>query len=224
MDTIDASLEQLKDLFKNMVATLRKEKEELHAAQKRFETVSYIHNAHILSLLAKQEKQLVAANNMKQSEVMKVDVGGSTFHVSRSVLVAEPDSLLDSLFSGRFRIDTQADGSVFIDRLKTNLYVLSISFLLQCHSDIGQMKEIPHFLPRDPEHFPRILTFLRDGVVDKVPPQAHPSLLREAHFFSLDPLVRELQVCEDVVGQEGSPSLQSLQLRQVSIRFTIPIL
>ena len=60
----------------------------------------------------------MAANNMKQSEVMKVDVGGSTFHVSRSVLVAEPDSLLDSLFSGRFHIDTQADGSVFIDRLR----------------------------------------------------------------------------------------------------------
>ena len=72
----------------------------------------------ILSLPAKQEKQLVAANNVRQSEVMKVDVGGSSFHVSRSTLVAQPNSLLDSLFSGRFRIDTQADGSLFIDRLQ----------------------------------------------------------------------------------------------------------
>ena len=53
----------------------------------------HIVHASILSLLAKQEKQLVAANNMKQSEVMKVDVGGRNFHVShvsRSVLPAQP--------------------------------------------------------------------------------------------------------------------------------------
>ena len=53
---------------------------------------------------------------MRQREVVKVDVGGSHFDVSRSVLLAQPDSLLDSLFGGRFRIDTQADSSVFIDR------------------------------------------------------------------------------------------------------------
>ena len=32
------------------------------------------------------------------------------------VLTAQPNSMLDSLFSGRFRIDTQADGSIFLDR------------------------------------------------------------------------------------------------------------
>ena len=118
MDTFDASLDRLQELFKNMVESLREEKKELHVAQKRFELVSVITlHTSILSLLAKQEKQLVAANNVKQSEIMKVDVGGSNFHVSRSVLLAQPDCLLDSLFSGRFRIDTQADGSVFIDRL-----------------------------------------------------------------------------------------------------------
>ena len=50
---------------------------------------------------------------------------------------------------------------------------------------------------RDPEHFPRILAFLRDGVVEQVPPLTQASLLREAHFYSLDPIVRELEVCGD---------------------------
>ena len=52
----------------------------------------------------------------KQSDVVNVDVGGTHFYVSRSVLMAESNSLLDSLFSGRFHVDTQADGSIFIDR------------------------------------------------------------------------------------------------------------
>ena len=115
MDTIDANLEQLQMLFDNVVATLRKEKEELRDAQECFEVVSTLtlcHTVHvsILSLLLKQEKHLVAASNVRQSEVMKVDVGGTSFHVSRSILVAQPNCLLDSLFSGRFHIDTQADG------------------------------------------------------------------------------------------------------------------
>ena len=58
------------------------------------------------------------------------------------------------------------------------------------------MHEPRHFPCRDPEHFPRILAFLRDRVVDEVIPCEHPSLLREAHFYSLDPLIKELEVCE----------------------------
>ena len=119
MDTFDTNLEQLQELFKNMMATLREEKKELRVAKQRFELVpvfTLMHTSILSLLINKQEKQLVVASNLRQSEVMKVDVGGSNFHVSRSVLVAEPDSLLDSLFSGRFHIDTQADGSVFIDR------------------------------------------------------------------------------------------------------------
>ena len=48
---------------------------------------------------------------------------------------------------------------------------------------------------RDPEHFPRILAFLRDGVVEEVPPLRRASLLREAQFYSLDPVIMELEVC-----------------------------
>ena len=58
----------------------------------------------------------MADTAVKQSDVVNVDVGGTHFHVSRSVLMAESNSLLDSLFSGRFHVDTQADGSIFLDR------------------------------------------------------------------------------------------------------------
>jgi len=39
MDTIETGLEQLHGLFKDMLATLRKEKEELRTAQEHFERV-----------------------------------------------------------------------------------------------------------------------------------------------------------------------------------------
>ena len=58
----------------------------------------------------------MAASNVLQTDCIKVDVGGTMFHVSRSILTSEPNSFLDSLFSGRFRVDTQADNSIFIDR------------------------------------------------------------------------------------------------------------
>ena len=55
-------------------------------------------------------------SDARQGDMINVDVGGTHFHVSRAVLTRQPDCLLDSLFSGRFHIDHQADGSIFIDR------------------------------------------------------------------------------------------------------------
>ena len=126
MDAFDADLEQLQKLFMGMVAALRKEREELCDAHQHFEMVclclATFGNKVCIHILLRvwgcveQERQRVAASNIRQSEIIKVDVGGNLFHVSRSTLTAQRDCLLDSLFSGRFRIDTQADSSVFIDR------------------------------------------------------------------------------------------------------------
>ena len=84
-----------------------------------------------------QERQQVAASNVLQTDCIKVDVGGTLFHVSRSILTSEPNSLLDSLFSGRFRVDTQADNSIFIDRHVGGGWVCSLFF---------HMKTVLHFL------------------------------------------------------------------------------
>ena len=69
-----------------------------------------------------------------QSDLINVDVGGTHFHVSRGVLSSQPNCLLDSLFSGRFRIDHQADGSVFIDR---HVYIREAA-LLPMHAILVQ--------------------------------------------------------------------------------------
>jgi len=47
---------------------------------------------------------------------------------------------------------------------------------------------------RDPQYFPRILDFLRDGVVEDVPPEILAPLQREADFYSIDPLRQALQL------------------------------
>ena len=120
MDAIDGQLQQLQELFQNIVTTLRREKEELHVACHQFELVYTIKlllpMAHNFSHATNQEKQQVADSDARQKDIVKLDVGGTCFHVCRSVLTAQSDNLLNSLFSGRFRIDTQADGTVFIDR------------------------------------------------------------------------------------------------------------
>jgi len=115
MDTIDESLQQLQELFQNIMATLREEKEQLHVAIQCFELVCTVICGAFYAWKP-QERQQVATSNVLQTERVKVDVGGRPFHVSRSVLTSVPNSMLESLFSGRFRVDTQADGSVFIDR------------------------------------------------------------------------------------------------------------
>jgi len=133
MDSIDASLQQLQELFQFIVGTLRREQEALHAACQQFElvcptaqTLSNVHHVWILHTFRTrmharahtrtQERQVVVDTCAKQTDVVKMDVGGTHFHVSRSVLTSQSNCLLDSLFSGRFRVDTQEDGTVFIDR------------------------------------------------------------------------------------------------------------
>ena len=43
-------------------------------------------------------------------------MGGQRFHSRRSTLSREPDSMLAALFSGRFMVDKEEDGTIFIDR------------------------------------------------------------------------------------------------------------
>ena len=120
MDAIDDQLLQLQELFQNIVRTLKREKEELHVACRHFELVCTITlllpMPQCFSHATNQEKQRVADSDARQTDMVKLDVGGTCFHVYRNVLTAQSDNLLNTLFSGHFRIDTQADGSTFIDR------------------------------------------------------------------------------------------------------------
>ena len=65
-----------------------------------------------------QERQRFGDSDARQGDIIKLDVGGRNFHVTRSDVTKQLDCLLESMFSGCFRIEAQANGSIFLDRLE----------------------------------------------------------------------------------------------------------
>lgn len=53
---------------------------------------------------------------LKSSKQIKLDVGGFKFATTLTTLTADPDSMLAAMFSGRFMVEKNEDGCVFIDR------------------------------------------------------------------------------------------------------------
>lgn len=55
---------------------------------------------------------------------VSLDVGGKAFHTTWATLTRNTRSMFSSMFSGRFPIETQADGTVFIDRDPTHFQLI----------------------------------------------------------------------------------------------------
>lgn len=53
---------------------------------------------------------------LKSSKQIKLDVGGYKFSTTLTTLTSDPDSMLAAMFSGRFPVEKNEDGCVFIDR------------------------------------------------------------------------------------------------------------
>ena len=66
----------------------------------------------------------MARFNKMQNEVIVLDVGGKKFTSSLQTILAEPDSLLGRMFSGRHPQEIQNDGSIFIDRDGTHFGII----------------------------------------------------------------------------------------------------
>lgn len=96
------------------------------------------------------------------SSRIKLDVGGRIFHVSRETLIKQ-DSFFSSMFSGKFSIMPESDGTYFIDR--------------------------------DPDLFPHILNYLRNGSLALHHfSKAQIELLHaEAIYYSLASLQRQIE-------------------------------
>jgi len=62
------------------------------------------------------EKKSVAATNKVLKSKVKLDVGGTIYHSSRTTLTSMPGSMLEAWFSGRHALEEDEDGRVFIDR------------------------------------------------------------------------------------------------------------
>ena len=66
--------------------------------------------------LDKQKKAFVGDQKFKTQKKIKLDVGGKIFSTSITTLVSEPDSMLAAMFSGRFELEKDEEGTFFIDR------------------------------------------------------------------------------------------------------------
>lgn len=63
-----------------------------------------------------KERNIVAEETLKNSNQVKLNVGGTYFRTTISTLTACPDSMFSAMFSGRHELAKDEDGCVFIDR------------------------------------------------------------------------------------------------------------
>ena len=68
------------------------------------------------SITLQQQKKRVNEMHKIQDTKIQLDVGGKFFTTSITTLTRESDSMLASMFSGRFPIKKDENGRVFIDR------------------------------------------------------------------------------------------------------------
>jgi len=73
------------------------------------------------------EHIFLASNNR-----VSLDVGGKQFHTTWATLTRNTRSMFSSMFSGRFPVEYQADGTVFIDRDPTHFQLL-LNYLRDGH-------------------------------------------------------------------------------------------
>ena len=66
----------------------------------------------------------MAEFNKIQNQVIVLNVRGTPFTTFLQTMLAEPDLKLGRMFSGRHIIETQKDGSIFIDRDATHFGII----------------------------------------------------------------------------------------------------
>ena len=59
---------------------------------------------------------MVVDQQLKVATRIKLNEGGIKFTMTLSTLVADPDSMLAVMFSGRFSLQKDEEGAIFIDQ------------------------------------------------------------------------------------------------------------
>nr|XP_011763032.1 SH3KBP1-binding protein 1 isoform X2 [Macaca nemestrina] len=136
-------------------------------------------------------------------EVIHLNVGGKRFSTSRQTLTWIPDSFFSSLLSGRISTLKDETGAVSRKTAEMGWWEGLVGRGAGPHSVLPFTPSIlcptfPQiFIDRDPTVFAPILNFLRTKELD--PRGVHgSSLLHEAQFYGLTPLVRRLQLREEL--------------------------
>jgi BTB/POZ domain-containing protein KCTD9 len=74
-----------------------------------------LHSEYI-SLCAKDSRERTENVQLTSSRQVKLDVGGFKYSTTLTTLTADPNSMLAAMFSGRFPVEKNEEGCVFIDR------------------------------------------------------------------------------------------------------------
>lgn len=96
----EVAVESISHQFRRLIKGLSAERQALAAGRAALEA----------------ERRVVDQRNADLQEQVKLDIGGTIFHTTRSTLLKEPGSMLEAMFSGIFPLHPDADGSFFIDR------------------------------------------------------------------------------------------------------------
>eukprot|EP01083_Nonionella_stella_P088489 246630_1 len=106
---------------------------------------------------------------LSQNNRIIINVGGSSYETTLNTLSADQSSMLSAMFSGRFKIERDENGSIFIDR------------------DPTHFRHILNFL-RDG------IDYLKHGGLLQQPDAIVNELLQEAKYYNIRPLVDYIQL------------------------------
>ena len=81
----------------------------------------------------------MAEFNKIQNDIVILNVGGIKFTTASMTLQAEPESMLGVMFSGRYPLGKQEDGSIFIDRDGTHFRII-LNYL---RGNISSIRQLP---------------------------------------------------------------------------------
>jgi len=127
-----------------------------------------------------EEKRVMKEYVGKVDEIVEINVGGQRFTTTRTTLTSIKGSMLESMFSGRWTIQTDKTGAYFIDR-DPKFFGLILNFLRDPSIDI-QMDEYQMKLFRKEVEF--------YGLTDAIFPSTQLTTVEEAKgnwMLELDP-------------------------------------
>lgn len=137
-----------------MMQAIAVEKKELES-MKHSLTVEFEEKEKILKLNEQKLKhsieQMEKIHKFQDCQI-KLDIGGTYFSTSVTTLTKDPDSMLGTMFSGRFPIKKNEEGRVFIDR-DASLFSIVLEYLRDGEFDIPEDSKIVSKLLREVKYY-----------------------------------------------------------------------
>ena len=130
IDVVERELLTLQSSFRTILRCIEEEKQIMQTEKDKLQADR--------TSFEQMQKRIEEVNSMRKHKV-KLNIGGSTFETSVETLTCERGSMLEAMFSGRFKIEKEDDGSSFIDRDPT-YFPLVLSYLREKREDTRPKK------------------------------------------------------------------------------------